>query len=325
MSVRRASSPRGRPRRTPVDWEARPDPRQGGPHDQWDVERASASPILKGATPPTSRKRQRQVAPHQRSVDGPLRSLQEWFAAVIMHPRSVQAGLRSAARAIGVDARSGSDRIVVSSAALSAQDRMGIYHFAYQARLVDCLADDFPCVAACARERGRSHALAHDVINALPVRSSQSQHLWAAPGPALPGWDDTRCPIAPSSAELAELEWSMMRGPARAGGAEPLAGRAARRSRRRAGVRGALRAQSRPARAAQRRIRSTATCRRTAMSAHRPSPLAKRARPRVYRKGFTVWRMDLTMPMCGDPRQRCARGRTARAGPGHARIDDPGG
>lgn len=249
------------------------------------------------------------MAPHQRSVDGPLRSLQEWFAAVIMHPRSVQAGLRSAARAIGVDARSGSDRIVVSSAALSAQDRMGIYHFAYQARLVDCLADDFPCVAYALGSRAFAR-LAHDVINRFP---SDHPNLNIYGRRLVQQCQDgtTRVPHRAFISELAELEWSMCE--VLHAQAAPNLSQAALKAiplRRWGAVR------FRPSQTL--RVHRTAYPVNRYLQAYREDrapaiPARQASATAVYRQGFTVWRMDLTLPMCGILDSLCAGQPLARA------------
>src|SRR3954465_14280881 len=50
------------------------------------------------------------------------------------------------------------ERIVTRGPQLSAQERLGIYHYAYHARLIDCLADDFTAVR---------HALGEPAFDAL--------------------------------------------------------------------------------------------------------------------------------------------------------------
>jgi hypothetical protein len=74
-----------------------------------------------------------------------LRQIQRWMQSVIMHPRGVAEGAASAdARAhLGVGP-AGVEDIVTRSRTLSAEERLGIYHSAYHARLLECLREEFP-------------------------------------------------------------------------------------------------------------------------------------------------------------------------------------
>jgi hypothetical protein len=63
-----------------------------------------------------------------------LRLQQEWFLAIVSTPES---------EAAPVDARS-AERLVTASKTLSALERLEIYRTSYHARLIECLADDYP-------------------------------------------------------------------------------------------------------------------------------------------------------------------------------------
>jgi hypothetical protein len=93
-------------------------------------ERASATPEHSRAN------RQTRLGSALRWATGELslRSQQEWFLAVITTPELEPAP---------VDASS-AGRLVASSSTLSSLDRLEIYRRSYQARLVECLADDYP-------------------------------------------------------------------------------------------------------------------------------------------------------------------------------------
>ena len=94
-------------------------------------ERASATP--EHCTHPH---RQARVgsAPRWASGELSLRSQQEWFLSVITTPEHEPAP---------VDAIS-AERLVAPSSKLSSLARLEIYRRSYQARLIECLADDYP-------------------------------------------------------------------------------------------------------------------------------------------------------------------------------------
>jgi hypothetical protein len=92
-------------------------------------ERASATPGHSHASEPRL-----GSAPRWATGELSLRSQQEWFLAVITTPELEPAP---------VDASS-AGRLVASSSTLSSLDRLEIYRRSYQARLVECLADDYP-------------------------------------------------------------------------------------------------------------------------------------------------------------------------------------
>ena len=285
---------RARPRRaTPADDLAqRPEPRVGGPLEQLEVERASASPRLTPATSTVRRPRAAKGGPAP--VAGPLRALQRWFAGVIMHPHSVAAGVRASAPIVAGDGAGGLERVVVSSGDLSALARMGIYHYAYHARLIDCLADDFPTVVHALGQQAFTR-LAREIITRYP---SDHPNLNVYGQRLVRHCQDprTRIPHRRFIAELADIEWAMC---------EVLHAQAAPTL-----SQAALRAIPLP-QWGRVRFRPSQTLRvlRTAypvnrfLQAYRDErqpgiPAPQPSATAIYRQGFTVWRMDLTMPMC---------------------------
>lgn len=256
-----------------------------------DVERASASPVLA----PTRVRRRRARRSAGAAIAGPLRDVQGWFGAVISDPRSVQAGIAAAARKglLGVRSPSGLERIVTAGPELSASERMGIYHYAYHARLVDCLADDYPALVTALGQRGFTR-LARKVISAHPSDGPNlnfyGRHLvtYLRRHPAA-------CPRRAFVLDLAVLEWAMV---------EVLHAQAAP-------VFSVVALQAIPAeRWARMRLRPSATVRilrfrhpvNSYLQAERDDRHPRIPRPgasatAVYRRGFRVWRMDLTPAM----------------------------
>lgn len=280
------------PRRPGGDQSERPDPREGGPPERFDVERASASPRL---SVPSPRRRREHLQDGLPPVAGPLRSLQEWFQAVIADPHSAASGVRTAAARLQLAPSAAIERVLVSNRQLAAIDRIGIYHYAYHARLVDCLADDFPSVRH-ALGREAFDALAREVIERFP---SDHPNLNRYGQRLVRHCQDarTRLPRRAFIAELAALEWAMI---------EVLHAQAAPTL-----SIAALQAIPLPrweavrfkASETVRLLRSDFPVNRY-LQAHRDElapaiPGRRASATAIYRKGFTVWRMDLTMPTAG--------------------------
>ncbi len=260
---------------------AGPAPLAGGCAEIPSVERASASPV----GPLARRVKRFDAALGKRPViAGPLEDLQTWFSQIVTHPEGV-------ARAAGSEAEL--LRRVTAGPRLSALERMGIYHYAYQARLVECLADDYPALRHAMGPR-TFERLCREVITRSPSGSpnlnAYGRHLLIHlrdHRDARTGW--------PFFAELAELEWAMVE-VLHAEGPPPLA----------LPDMASLAVEA----WAQIRFRPSATVRllrfthpvNAYFQAWREERRPRRPRPSwsataVYRQGFTLWRMDLTRPM----------------------------
>jgi hypothetical protein len=188
---------------------AGPEPIAGGPTEAFAVERASASPTLA----PTPRRQRERPAARRRSLAPlapELADAQRWFLDVISHPRSVAAavGDRALMRRVGADGAAELERIVTRGPRCSAQERLGVYHYAYHARLVDCLADDYPALRYALGEDAFD-ALARAVIHAHPsdgpnlnVYGRRLAEFCARPR--------GRVPHRAFARELAALEWAMV-------------------------------------------------------------------------------------------------------------------
>lgn len=74
-----------------------------------------------------------------------LDHIQRWMQSVIMNVGGVEAGMASdEARALIDVAPEQADKVITRSKALSAVERLDIYHNAYHARLLECLREEFP-------------------------------------------------------------------------------------------------------------------------------------------------------------------------------------
>ncbi len=90
-----------------------------------------------------------------------LGQIQRWMQATIMNPVGVAEGIASPeARShinVGPDE---AEAVVTRSRALSALERLAIYSYAYYARLLECLREEFPVL---------KHALGEEVFDAFAV------------------------------------------------------------------------------------------------------------------------------------------------------------
>ncbi len=130
----------------------KPAPDVGGAQEELLHERASATPMRERAERAhvdvdTSAIAGAETLP---AVSAPLRSLQEWFAAVVTFPASLDDGSAMAEWPV--------ERVLTRGPQLSARERLGVYHYAYRARLVECLIDDYP---------GLNYAIGEDAFDAL--------------------------------------------------------------------------------------------------------------------------------------------------------------
>ncbi len=132
---------------------------EGGPLEALGTERASAAPV---DTPKRAPRRPVDVAPASMT----LADTQAWFFDAISHPGSVRAGAAHAAATHGAEAAA----LLTAGPELGPLSRLGVYHFAYRARLVDALADDFPGVRQ-ALGADAFVRLAERVIAAHPSRT----------------------------------------------------------------------------------------------------------------------------------------------------------
>ncbi len=88
-----------------------------------------------------------------------LDQIQRWMQSVIIHPRGIREGLASFDARCQIDvAPEQAEQVVTRSAALTATERLAIYGYAYSARLLECLREEFPVLM---------HALGQDVFDSF--------------------------------------------------------------------------------------------------------------------------------------------------------------
>jgi hypothetical protein len=157
-------------------------------------ERASATPTR--ADP--ARASVQGSAPSWTERDLTLRTQQEWFAAIVSTPEAEPAPVDELSAA----------RLVTPSKTLSALARIEIYRRGYHARLIECLADDYPVL---------QHALGEEAFEAL-CRAYIARHPSTAPSLNYFGRHMADlCRSQPLSdagfaADLATLEWAVVLG-----------------------------------------------------------------------------------------------------------------
>jgi hypothetical protein len=157
-------------------------------------ERASATPARADAQRPSLQ----GSAPGWTERPLTLRTQQEWFAAIVSTPES---------EAAPVDERSAA-RLVTPSQTLSSLERIEIYRRGYHARLIECLADDYPVL---------QHSLGDEAFEAL-CRAYIARYPSSAPSLNYFGRHmaelcrNQPLPNPDFAADLATLEWAVVLG-----------------------------------------------------------------------------------------------------------------
>lgn len=101
----------------------------------------------------------------------PLHALQTWMQTVVTHPLGVTNGIASEAAQSAVPIRLADiESVIGRSRALSSVERLAVYGNAYFARLLDCLADEFPTTKQVLGEDA-FNSLGMQYIHACPSRS----------------------------------------------------------------------------------------------------------------------------------------------------------
>lgn len=242
------------------------------------TERASASPAwrrLAVTPPPAAASASGSARPHS------LRDVQTWMVSAITSD---------------TPDRGGEAALLTAGPRLSAHERFETYRYGYRARLVECLLDDYTVLGRTLGD-GAFEALCHGYMERHPSRSPNlnafGRHMEAflREGGALPGFEVHRAFLA----ELAALEWcitemihaaasppfdfaSLASLPVEAWGGARL---------HRAGTVRVLPFEY-PVNAYFQKLRAGGEAE---IPAPAPSVTA------VYRRGWTIWRMDLTPAM----------------------------
>jgi hypothetical protein len=186
----------------------RPSPELGGATEALVHERASATPSAQArhATDADRGANVVRAAPPQLPGDASLRALEEWFIEAVTSPCDGDQ--------LAADAR----QVLTPGPKLDESGRLEIYRYAYRARLVECLADDYPALQfALGAEPFES--LCHEYIQRHPssapslnffgrhlagfCRSEASSLDRAEPSPDAFALRDF-------AADLAALEWALV-------------------------------------------------------------------------------------------------------------------
>lgn len=137
-----------------------------------------------------------------------LRALEEWFVHAMTHGRDPAEGARDASERATLPPL---DQLLTSSRTRSAAERFGVYHHAYRARLLECLADDYPVLSRATD----FDALCTAYVDAHPSRSFSLNDY----GRHLPAFLRERGSEPRAFfAELAALEWQLVQAVHAAGG-----------------------------------------------------------------------------------------------------------
>jgi hypothetical protein len=129
---------------------------------------------------------------------GSLHDQQRWFARAVMTPESHPLPVGAAV----------ADRMLTAGPRLTALERLEVYRRAYHARLIECLADDYPALQG---------ALGPEAFDALG-RAYIERHPSSGPNLNAFGRNmasfcrtaEAACPESAFAADLASLEWAIV-------------------------------------------------------------------------------------------------------------------
>lgn len=138
------------------------------------------------------------------TAESSLRDQQRWFAIASTHAGDVREGAELASRTLGRPLPI--EHCLTDGPSSTAAERLAIYRDGYFARLVECLADDYPALRHCLGEQA-FESLARAYIGAFPSRSPSLN----AYGSRMAAFCRTRAETwAPFAADLARLEWALV-------------------------------------------------------------------------------------------------------------------
>jgi hypothetical protein len=211
-----------------------------------------------------------------------LREAQQWFARAITVPESQPPAVSAETAA----------QELTPGPRLTPVERLEVYRTAYHARLIECLADDYPALQAALGERS-FEALCRAYVARHPS-ASPSLNAFGAKMPAFCR-AETGLECGPFAADLASLEWAIVE-VIHAPGAPPLT--PARLAEIPADAWAGAHLEPTPAFRLVRThypVNAFFQAFREGSNPAIPEPLPSATA--VYRSGPTVWRMDLTVPM----------------------------
>jgi len=184
-----------------VSADRKPDPQLAGATEAFVHERASATPS-RAQLEDLSVDRKNSTEETQ-PIRVSLRDVQEWFAASVTHPEGLRQGITAHTLLKRDDDL---ERLITASDRLSAFQRLSVYHHGYHARLVECLADDYPAVQWAMGEEA-FEALCHAYVERHPSRSPSLNFFGRHMSAFLRTYDHAQRDFL---AELATLEWALV-------------------------------------------------------------------------------------------------------------------
>jgi len=108
-----------------------------------------------------------------------LEQIQRWMQATIMHPGNVVEGVVAAEARHHIDVGLDDiEQVVTRSQALTALERLAIYGYAYRARLVECLREEYPVLRHALGDEAFD-AFAFDYLRMYPSKSYTLSQLGA--------------------------------------------------------------------------------------------------------------------------------------------------
>jgi hypothetical protein len=187
-----------------LDEQGGPVPASGGVEDAFEIERASATPIV---MTPTAAPVERSASPRESALSPPLDVLERWFSGVVTHPGGTAEGIALACDMISAEPID-VERIVTRGPLLSAEERLGLYQYSYFARLVECIADDYPVLAKALGE-STFERIARGYIEAHPS-TGPNLNRYSRRFSEFISKAKMEIPHRAFAADLARLEWSMV-------------------------------------------------------------------------------------------------------------------
>lgn len=174
-----------------------PAPQQGGATEAFVHERASATPSTEQNRSSANSATDDRAEPPPLPRDGSLKALEEWLVGAVTS--------RCAEDRLEADASS----VLTDGPKLDAIDRLGIYRYGYRARLVECLADDYPALQF-ALGVSSFEALCHEYIERHPSSSPSLNFFGRHMARFCREEAKGAFPLRAFAADLAVLEWALV-------------------------------------------------------------------------------------------------------------------
>ncbi len=174
----------------------KPAPQLGGATEAFVHERASATP-----TTVSTRETKSDAHAPAGPPDSSLRAIEEWFVAAITAPH--------ASDQLDADAA----RLLTRGPKLDAAGRLAIYRYGYRARLVECLADDYPALQfALGQEAFESLCLEYIERHpsSAPSLNFFGRHMARFLRDEARGEEADPFALRGFAADLASLEWALV-------------------------------------------------------------------------------------------------------------------